>query len=145
MVWKVGLRSWLSWTLFRQRYEVLPSFARTALVQFQECSDKSNKSIFNSDIVDSRSYTLFVVDSAVGTVTTDDREIRFIFPPVTQGFPLSKASRQPLRPSQVFLRPKHEADHASPSSGLHSPCAVMVKSKEHPCTGTESLYRPYGP
>ena len=75
-MWKVGLRSLLSWTLFRQRYEVLPSFTRTASVQFQECSDKSNKSVFNSDIVDSRSYTLLVVDSAVGTVTTDDREIK---------------------------------------------------------------------
>jgi len=121
MVWKVGLRSLLSWTLFRQRYEVLPSFTRTALVQFQECSDKSNKSIFNSDVVDSRSYTFFVVDSAVGTVTTDDREISFISPPVKQCFPFSTASTQPLGPSQVFLRPEHETANASPSSCLHSP------------------------
>jgi len=78
MVWKVGLRSLLSWTLFQKRYEVLPSSIRTALVQFQECSDKSNKSIFNSDIVESRSYILFVADSAVVTVTTDGREIRGI-------------------------------------------------------------------
>jgi hypothetical protein len=125
MVWKVGLRSLLSWTLFQPRYEVLPSFTRTALVQVQECSDKSNKSIFNSDIVDSRSYTFFAVDIAVGTVTTDDREIRVIFPPVTQSFPSSKASKQPLGPSQVFLRPVHETDHASPFSCLQSPYVVM--------------------
>jgi hypothetical protein len=116
MVWKVGLRSLLSWTLFQQRYEVLPSFTRTPLVQFQECSDKSNKSISISDIVDSRSYTFFVVDSAVGTVTTDDREMRVIFPPVTQSFPLYIVSTQSLGPSQVFLKPEHETDHSSPSS-----------------------------
>jgi hypothetical protein len=102
-VWKVGLRSLLSWTLFQQRYEVLPSFTRTALVPFQECSDKSNKNSFNSDIVESRSYTLLVVDSSVGTVTTDDREIWVIFLPVTKCVLFSIALRLPLGPSQVFL------------------------------------------
>jgi hypothetical protein len=97
----------------------------TALVQFQECSHKSNKNIFNSDIVESRSYTLFVVDNEVGTVTTDDREIKVMFPPVTQRFPFSKASRQPMGSSQVFLRPEHDADHAFTSNGLHSPYAFV--------------------
>ena len=106
-------------------------------MQFQECSDKSNKCVFNSDIVDSKSCTFFFVDSAVGAVTTDDREIRAIFPPVTQSFPFSKASKQPLGPSQMFLRPEHETDHASPPSCLHSPYAVMVKVKVK-----ESRYRP---
>jgi len=102
-----------------------PLLLGTALVQFQECSDKSSKNIFNSDIVASRSYTLFVVDSAVGKVTTDDREIRVIFSPVTQCFPFCKASRQPLGLNQMFFRPGHDADHASPSSGLHFPFAFM--------------------
>lgn len=106
-----------------QHYEVLPSFTRTASVPFQECSDKSNKNSFNSDIVESKAYTLLFVDSSVGTVTTGDKEIRVIFPPVTQCVPLSKVFRLPLGPCQVFLRPEHEADQAS--SGLYCPCAVM--------------------